>query len=81
MEIVAIPSPGSPDGPCRGSCGHPECLKMRARAGLRCADCGQLLGFGNRVVIDPPEHLKCRDGANNRRQAESAPPPAAPKRG
>jgi len=53
----AIPSPGTPDGPCRGECSHPKCHAARALARKRCAECNQFLGFGTRIPGEPPIHL------------------------
>jgi len=79
VEIITIPSPGTPEGPCRASCSHHECQVIRARAALRCAHCGQMLGFGTRITDDPPMHLKCHYAAAARRQAESSRTPFTPK--
>jgi hypothetical protein len=63
MDFVTIPSPGMPDGPCRGSCGHPKCHALRSLAEDHCAHCGLALGFGGRITGEPPVHARCAAGA------------------
>jgi len=72
MSIVIVPTPGTPDGPCRGSCDHRKCHLLREIAHERCAHCGGHLGFGTKITGDPSLHLRCaqaiaaRDGAHAR---------------
>ncbi|MGH7814159.1 MAG: hypothetical protein ACREQI_09175 [Candidatus Binataceae bacterium] len=47
---------------------------------MRCAHCGQMLGFGTRAVDDPPVHLKCHYAAAARQAAELARHAMPPKR-
>lgn len=59
MSIVIVQTPGTPGGPCRGSCDHPKCHSLRAIADERCHHCGGRLGFGTRITGDPAMHLRC----------------------
>ena len=59
MSIVIVPTPGTPDGPCRGSCDHPKCHSLRAIADERCHHCGGRLGFGTKITGDPVMHMRC----------------------
>jgi hypothetical protein len=63
MDQVIIPSPGMPDGPCRGSCSHPKCHALRSLADDQCAHCGVRFGFGARITGDPPVHMRCAAAA------------------
>jgi hypothetical protein len=69
MNIIRIPSPGTPEGPCRGSCNHPRCCAIRELALVRCAYCRQCVGFGARIVEDPPAHVTCFNAAAAREHA------------
>ncbi|HYB90102.1 MAG TPA: hypothetical protein VEC38_03560 [Candidatus Binataceae bacterium] len=59
MQFTLIPTPGAAGGPCRGSCMHPRCLRVRELAARRCPQCLRLLGFGAKISGDPPMHLRC----------------------
>lgn len=59
MSIVIIHTPGSPEGPCRGSCDHRKCHTLRAIAEERCHHCGGRLGFGTKITGEPAMHLRC----------------------
>ena len=59
MTIVIVPTPGTPEGPCRGSCDHHKCHSLRAIAHERCHYCGGVLGFGTRITGDPAMHMRC----------------------
>jgi hypothetical protein len=63
MELITIPTPGLPGGPCRGSCDHQRCHSMRALAFERCPRCFMHLGFGARVMGEPPMHARCARAA------------------
>ena len=59
MSILIVPTPGTPEGPCRGSCDHRKCHLLREIAQERCAHCGGHLGFGTKITGDPSMHLRC----------------------
>jgi hypothetical protein len=59
MSVVIIATPGTPGGPCRGSCDHAKCHAMRAMADERCHHCGGRFGFGSKITGEPPLHLRC----------------------
>ena len=59
MSIVIVPTPGTPDGPCRGSCDHRKCHMLREIAHERCNHCGVILGFGSKITGEPAMHLRC----------------------
>lgn len=59
MDYVRIPSPGTPGGPCRGSCPHEMCIEQRTLAERRCGCCGNRLGFGAQVEVERPAHAHC----------------------
>jgi len=59
MSVVIIATPGTPGGPCRGSCNHPKCHALRAIAEERCGHCGIRFGFGTKMSGEPPLHLRC----------------------
>jgi|HubBroStandDraft_1064217.scaffolds.fasta_scaffold994138_1 hypothetical protein len=58
-HYTTIPAPGSPGGPCRGSCSHPWCIAARQLADDRCAHCGIRLGFGTKITGEVAVHLRC----------------------
>ena len=59
MSIAIVPTPGTPDGPCRGCCDHRRCHQQREIAYERCNHCGGFLGFGSKITGDPATHLSC----------------------
>jgi len=59
MSILIVATPGTPEGPCRGSCDHRKCHLLREIAQERCAHCGGHLGFGTKITGDPSMHLRC----------------------
>jgi hypothetical protein len=64
MSILIVPTPGTPDGPCRGSCDHRKCHMMREIAHERCNHCGVILGFGSKITGEPAMHLRCAQARN-----------------
>ena len=64
MSILIVPTPGTPDGPCRGSCDHRKCHMMREIAHERCHHCGVILGFGTKITGEPAMHLRCALASN-----------------
>jgi hypothetical protein len=59
MSIVIVSTPGTSDGPCRGSCDHRKCHLLREIAHERCNHCGGILGFGTKITGEPSMHLRC----------------------
>jgi hypothetical protein len=59
MSIVIVPTPGTPEGPCRGACDHRKCHLLREFAHDRCDHCGVILGFGSKITGEPSMHLSC----------------------
>jgi hypothetical protein len=59
MDHFSIPAPGTPHGPCRGSCSHDSCIEKRRLADHRCPVCGIRFGFGTKITGEPPSHLRC----------------------
>lgn len=44
--------PGSPTGPCVGTCVHHDCAEMRADSERLCRICGQPIGYENAVYFE-----------------------------
>ena len=59
MSVVTIPTPGTPGGPCRGSCNHMKCHTLRSMAEDRCHQCNGRFCFGTKITGEPPTHLRC----------------------
>ena len=74
MSAVTIATPGTPGGPCRGSCDHPKCHMLRAMADERCHHCGMRFGFGAKITGDPSMHLRCAQDIAARRGAPATHP-------
>jgi len=74
MSILIIPTPGTPDGPCRGSCNHQKCHSLRAIADERCPQCSNRLGFGTRITGEPPMHMRCAQSIAARSTGPAAHP-------
>jgi hypothetical protein len=74
--VVYPPAPGTPEGPCLGTCAHIDCRTMRQDAEALCPHCLQPLGFGcvqylrtttDRYTVNTTEptmkHAACVDAA------------------
>ena len=59
MSVISIATPGTPGGPCRGSCDHAKCHTLRAMAEDKCHHCGVRFGFGTKITGEPALHLRC----------------------
>ena len=59
MSVITIPTPGTPGGPCRGSCNHTKCHTVRAMSEEQCGHCGRRFGFGAKITGEPSLHLRC----------------------
>jgi hypothetical protein len=74
MSILIVPTPGTPDGPCRGSCDHRKCHSLRAIAEERCDHCGGRFGFGTKITGEPAMHMRCAQTIAARNGAPAAHP-------
>jgi hypothetical protein len=80
-NAFTIPSPATPEGPCRGSCNHAGCLAAREMAGQRCPVCWTPLGFGAKVIGEPPMHYRCAQQAALKARTSTVADSAAPTLG
>lgn len=67
MNVLIIHGPGHVSGPCKTKCTHPHCWHLIQEAAIRCAACGEDIGYNRSYVRkDSGEvyHTECVNDAD-----------------
>lgn len=68
MAFGFMAAPGTPAGPCAGTCAHLDCAATRAAAASLCRYCQRPIGYDVRYYLDPEDrqrrvHADCHEDA------------------